>query len=392
MIEAVAWLLWRFRALTLVVVLAGCGGNQAHDLISPGVVEPGTIAGKHSIFAVTTRERAEDPRQVFDGRRAENLSFARVDITIPRDHQTGRIESPRRGPRDPAKHFFASEVAIMRSEADFAQKLRGEIAARNGRALVFIHGYRTLFDGAVYRMAQIVHDSGYTGVPVLFSWASAGRTVDYIYDNNSATIGRDGLEETLRLLAANGATRIDIVAHSMGNWATMEALRQIAISDDREVTRRLGDIMLASPDIDVDVFKSQLKRIGKLDRPIAVMLSDDDRALQLSSLLAGNRPRVGDYAKAEDLASLGVVVVNVSNLQAGDRLNHAKFADNPLLVRLLGEHLQADSQLGTGDRQEISSRIGRLAQGLGQTIGTAAEIVITTPLEVINVAVGGAGG
>ena len=34
----------------------------------------------------------------------------------------------------------------------------------------------------------------------------------------------------------------------------MEALRQLAITDDRDLDGRLGDVLLASPDIDVDVF------------------------------------------------------------------------------------------------------------------------------------------
>src|SRR5690606_12791667 len=179
------------------------------------------------------------------------------------------------------------------------------------------------------RAAQIVHDSGYTGTPVLFSWASTGRTVDYIYDNNSATIARDGLEQTLRMLRDAGAKRIDIVAHSMGNWLTMEALRQLAISNDRDIGNSLGDVVLASPDIDIDVFKSQLRRVGRPDRPFFVLVSRDDRALQISGILAGNRPRVGDYGNDKALAALGVTVVDVSSLSSGDRLNHARFADNP---------------------------------------------------------------
>src|SRR5690606_29453861 len=135
----------------------------------------------------------------------------------------------------------------------------------------FVHGYRTPFDSSVYRAAQIVHDSGYKGTPVLFSWASTGRTVDYIYDNNSATIARDGLERTLRVLQESGAKRVDIVAHSMGNWLTMESLRQLAIGHNKDLSSLLGDVVLASPDIDIDVFKSQLQRIGHPKRPFFVL-------------------------------------------------------------------------------------------------------------------------
>ena len=109
---------------------------------------------------------------------------------------------------------------------------------------------------------------------------------------------------TLRLLAQSGARRIDIVAHSMGTWVTMEALRQLALSGDRDLGGKLGDVVLASPDIDVDVFKSQMRRYGKPDRPFFLMLSADDRALKLSGIIAGNRPRVGDYGDPADLAEL----------------------------------------------------------------------------------------
>ncbi|MEO3998925.1 alpha/beta hydrolase [Mesorhizobium sp. CAU 1732] len=376
--------------ILLTLAVAGCGGNQSHSLLDVMAAQNASqIAASHSILVTTSRAPASDPAEVFSGQRGDELGFARIEVTVPAIHTTGALEQPRgRARRDAAKHFAASEVGVFPTEGDFAQSLRKRLASTKGRALVFVHGYRTSFDHAVYRMAQIVHDSGYTGTPVLFTWASTGRTVDYIYDNNSATIGRDGLEQTLKLLRANGATRIDIVAHSMGNWATMEALRQIAITDERDIARSLGDVVLAAPDIDVDVFKSQLRRIGKPERPFFVMLSRDDRALQVSSIIAGNRPRVGDFDNDAELAELGVVVVNVSGLSSGDRLNHAKFADNPMLVQLLGDRLDEGDEFGTGEDM-VADRINRLTKGLGQTVGTAAEIIITTPLEVISVAVGG---
>jgi esterase/lipase superfamily enzyme len=378
----------RVAIMTLVALaISGCAGQRSHEMLAAtGSAE---IEATHSILIATTRERSQDPALVYDGARGSALTFARADVTVPAVHVTGALERPKgRQPLDPARHFAATRVGLFHDEGAFETGLSERLASSNGRALVFIHGYNTPFDAAVFRATQIVHDSGYAGTPVLFSWASAGRTIDYIYDNNSATIARDGLEHTLRMLADNGASRIDIVAHSMGNWVTMEALRQLAITDDRDIGGRLGDVVLASPDIDVDVFRSQLQRIGKPDRPFFVLLSGDDRALRVSSLLAGNRPRVGDYLESGNLAELGVIVVDVTKVGAGDSMNHAKFADNPLLVRMLGERLRDDDQLGART-SDVSSRIETLGRGLGATLGSAAEIVITTPLEVISVAVGG---
>lgn len=368
------------------LMLGGCMAPRNHQLLAN--VSESQIVDRHSVLIATSRERASDDSVIFDGGRANTLSFARAEVTVPKAHVTGALERPRgKAPIDPAKHFAAERVGLFHDEQAFAAGLRDRLTANNGRALVFIHGYNTRFDDAVFRAAQIVHDSAYGGTPVLFSWASAGRTLDYIYDNNSATMARDGLEHTLRLLADNGATRIDIVAHSMGNWLTMEALRQLAMTDDVDLDGKLGDVVLASPDIDVDVFRSQLMRIGTPDRPYFVLLSGDDRALRLSSLLAGNRPRVGDYLEADDLTSLGVIVVDVTKVSAGDGMNHTKFADNPLLVKMLGERLRDNDQLGA-DGSDVSKRIEALGQGLGTTIGSAAEIIIRTPLEVISVAVG----
>src|SRR5690606_38343833 len=181
----------------------------------------------------------------------------------------------------------------------------------------------------VYRITQIAHDTGYKGTPVLFSWASAGKITGYVYDKESANAARDDLEATLKMLARTKAKSIDIVAHSMGTWVTMEALRQLAIEGNRDLDDKLGYVVLASPDIDVDVFKKQMMRYGKPDKPFAILLSGDDRALKLSGFISGDKPRVGDYGDAADLAQYGVVVADLTNTKGADRLNHAKFADNP---------------------------------------------------------------
>jgi esterase/lipase superfamily enzyme len=375
--------------IAFALALAGCAGQATRDLIAKAVVATpaSEIAGRHDIFVATTRHKAERREEVFDGRRSPQVSYAKVDITVPAIHKTGEIERRNKNqPADPAK-FMVAESVTAYDEPAFLKALRADIAKHHGRALVFIHGYNTAFDGAVYRMTQIVHDAGYEGTPVLFTWASGGRTVDYVYDNNSASAARDALEATLRLLAKAGAKRIDIIAHSMGNWVTMEALRQLAISGDRDLGNRLGDVVLASPDIDVDVFKSQMARYGVPDKPFILFLSSDDRALRISGLIAGSQPRVGDYGDAADLAKLGVVAVDLSQVNSGDRLNHTKFADNPVLIKILGERLKQNSSL-VSSQEEADQRVASLTRGITGTLTSAAEVIITTPLNVVRIAVG----
>ena len=64
---------------------------------------------------------------------------------------------------------------------------------------------------------------------MLFTWPSGGSLVDYVYDRDSAVYSRDALEAVLQALKPT-KRRLDIdLAHSMGNYLAVEALRQMAI-------------------------------------------------------------------------------------------------------------------------------------------------------------------
>ena len=261
----------RFVVVLLGLLVTGCITQPEADMLGTSSVQvsPTEISGNHSIFVATTRDFAKNTGKVFDNSRSSVLNFARVNVTVPKIHKTGQIERHKPGkPDDPLQFFTATDVVAYETQPDFSNALSADIAARGGRAMIFIHGYNTAFDDAVYRATQIAHDSNYGGTPVLFSWASGGSSTDYVYDRESASVARDQLEVTLRVLAQSGARRIDIVAHSMGTWVTMEALRQLAIRGDRDLGGKLGDVVLASPDIDVDVFKSQMRQLRQAEEAV----------------------------------------------------------------------------------------------------------------------------
>ena len=149
------------------------------------------------------------------------------------------------------------------------------------RVLLFVHGFNNKFEEAVFRYAQIIHDSRAPVVPVLFTWPSRGSVLAYGYDHESASYSRDALESVLQSLAHDPQVgEISILAHSMGNWLTMEALRQMAIRDGH-VAPKIKNLMLAAPDVDVDVFKRQLADIGPNSAQVTLFVSQDDRALAL---------------------------------------------------------------------------------------------------------------
>lgn len=177
------------------------------------------VAAIHDIFVATTRQKAADPKAVFDRRRSQDSAFSRIAVSVPEARKVGSVERPKGSRPDPACYFTARSITAYDGLATFSDHVRDAAEGDGGRALVFVHGYNTPFDAAVYRATQIVHDAGYDGAPILFTWPSGGRAVDYVfYDRDSANAARDALEQLLRSLAKSGVRRIDIVAHSMGTW------------------------------------------------------------------------------------------------------------------------------------------------------------------------------
>ncbi|OIO00159.1 MAG: hypothetical protein AUJ49_10090 [Desulfovibrionaceae bacterium CG1_02_65_16] len=123
---------------------------------------------------------------------------------------------------------------------------------------------------------------------------------------------------------------ITLMAHSMGCWLTMEALRELRLTGQGRVLDRLGAVILAAPDIDLDVFRAQAQVVGRLEPPITVLASPDDRALEISTRLGGGRDRVGGLdvrdPRIQELASAyGVQLIDISNMAATDSLNHDRF-------------------------------------------------------------------
>lgn len=301
-------------------------------------------ASEQSLLVATTRERDGRPGALFSGERSGALNYAAVTVSVPPSHVSGEIEWPSTPPGNPNTDFVVRNAEYLDGDKAFIRTLNAQLATRprgSRKVIIFIHGYNTIFSEALYRLAQINRDAQAIDVPVLFSWASRGGLADYIYDNNSATAARDELAHTLSLLFASDAEQVNILAHSMGNWVTVEALRQIAIAGQLPRNGKIGSVFLAAPDIDLDVFKSELRQFPEPRRPFYVIVSRDDKALQISSLIAGGKARLGSDGNTSELTALGATVIDLTDVTALDPANHGKFAQlatlAPQLLPLLAK-------------------------------------------------------
>ncbi len=367
--------------LAAAIGLSACQSRPDSGMLAPTQV---MVAGAtdHTVLIASTRQRDQRPNTLYDGERGA-LDYASVTVSVPPDHVSGHIEWPTQPPGDPAHQFVTRRAAYLDGAQGFDRALKQELAQRpkdHRDVVLFVHGYNTNFAEGLYRFVQLGHDARGSSVPVLFTWASRGSVRNYIYDLNSATAARDALETTLRQLAASGAEHIHIVAHSMGNWLTVETLRQMRISGKNPVEDKLGLVALAAPDIDVDVFKAQMRRYGKPKKPFIILLSRDDRALGLSTFIAGDKQRVGDYSNDAELAALGAIVVDLSGVTSNDDTNHWKFAQfesfSPELKATLTE---SGIALPTDIDAQRSSPVERIGTSLGSFVTSAANVVITLP-------------
>lgn len=348
--------------------LAGCASSPDAIIgVDNPHVQAETVAGakKHEIFIATTRARDEEPAIFYSGDRGDDVGLARVNVFVPPNHAPGAIERPKNLPPDPQSEFAVLDPITFDGDREFVKGLNSALAARpkgQRTVLVFVHGYNTTLTFAILRLTQFVEDSGYTGVPVLFSWASRGRAFDYVYDLNSTLHARDDLIRTARLIEQTGAEGFDIVAHSMGNFLTAEAMRQAKLQGQFNRTKRLRNIILASPDIDIDVFKKQISVWPKAERRFYVLVSEDDKALRFSRRIAGGVRRLGDQSSNE-LAALGATVIDLTQVEDKSSLNHSKFAESPEVVQLIGESILAGSSLQTSEAA-AGGLVGGLATGL----------------------------
>jgi esterase/lipase superfamily enzyme len=114
---------------------------------------------------------------------------------------------------------------------------------------------------------------------------------------------------------------------------TLESLRQLHAEYGDNVAGRIGAVVFAAPDIDMDVFSQTINRIGPLARKITVIAATNDRALALSGRLAGGMTRVGAAEKAA-IERLGVRVVDASDAGWGI-INHDLFLSNAEVRRVI---------------------------------------------------------
>ncbi|MBB4216508.1 esterase/lipase superfamily enzyme [Rhizobium sp. BK212] len=319
-----------------LAMLAGCATRPSPEVLNPVHLAVHRDEAAHaddvapdrvSVLAATNRT-PDSVRGGFGSAWADNLTYEQYAFSVPSGRKNTAITYPSAKP-DPERQFAVVERKQLPKDAFVHQALAS--VQPDGTVGIFVHGYNYSYQEALYRTAQIAADANIPGAPILFSWPSAAAVAGYVADRDAALSSRSDLDALVRSLSASGKVkRIILFGHSMGGFLVMETVRQLKLEHRDDVIAKLA-VILAAPDIDVDVFRSQLKDIGRMPLPISLLVSKDDRALVASSFIAGERPRVGrldidDPVIEEAALKERLRVIDITSIQASDGLGHDRYA------------------------------------------------------------------
>ncbi|HLA85496.1 MAG TPA: alpha/beta hydrolase, partial [Thermoguttaceae bacterium] len=281
-----------------------------------------------------TKPEEADTSLAYGNGRGE-LELGVCEVSIPRAHQVGELESPSifklEFNEDPEKHVVLMKVERQEPD-DFYDQLRRRMDESERReAFVFVHGYNVTFENAARRTAQLAHDLHFDGAPIFYSWPSQGGLLKYTVDETNVAWTVPHLRQFLFEVAKKtGSKRIHLIAHSMGNRALTAALAQLSTERNADGGPLFHEVLLTAPDIDADVFRRDIApEIVKAAKHVTLYASSHDAALVASKKVHG-------YPRAGESGDNILVISNIDTIDVSDvdtsLVGHSYYGDSDTVL------------------------------------------------------------
>ena len=284
------------------------------------------------VFYATDREKipptSSSGRVQFRNRRfwRPQMEYGVCSVTVPKDHDPGKMESPSfwrfEFTADPEKHFTISGC-ISVDEKVFFGELNSRVSQSIERScFVFIHGFNVAFDAAALCTAQLATDMKFLGTPILYSWTSADKPLSYEEDEKTNKDTWNSFRKFLSDVASSSsATRIHLIAHSMGNRALLDALVLFA-TDPTAPT--FDQVVMAAPDVPRQNVEPLIASARLKSSRLTLYATRADIPLRLSSLKNSDQRLGKIYGKVPALLP-GVDTIDASKFK-GDFWGHSGFS------------------------------------------------------------------
>jgi esterase/lipase superfamily enzyme len=214
--------------------------------------------------------------------------------------------------------------------------------------VVYLHGYNTSFGDAAIRAAPIGFDLKVPGEMAFFSWPSKARPDGYAADVASIEASEGAITDFLVQIATeSGASGVHVIAHSMGNRGLLRALQRIEADAERRSRVKFGQIFLAAPDIDTNLFENLAHLYPEYSERTTLYVSRGDKALGASTWLHGF-PRAG-FAPPVTIVR-GIDTIEVTGLDV-TILGHGYYAEAEALLHDMFDLLRRNAV--PKDRQRL---------------------------------------
>jgi esterase/lipase superfamily enzyme len=306
--------------------------RRAERELDADVAADGTV---YPVWFGTNRK--PDGEGGFGHERHDRTTRGRAEVLIPEAHRFGETGSPfwkrllRFDLRD--DQLRLQQVTTQERSAWLAELQQALRDARESgdtpHALLYLHGFNVTFEDAAIRAAQIGFDLKVPGVTAFFSWPSRGSVAAYPADEASIEASEQAITDFLVDFAANcGAEKVHVIAHSMGNRGLLRALQRIAANAETWGRVGFGQIFVAAPDVDRDLFLDLARLYPEHGERTTLYASDGDLAVHLSAKLH-DAPRAGYYTPYTVTAGVDTVAVPDFDI---DLLGHSYFAQAEALL------------------------------------------------------------
>ena len=303
----------RCGILVAFLALSGCAGvgygELPHREYAIGTAcdnATGPTNAEQPYYLVTSRlpDCREAPVKLLQHRSRE-VRFARFGAPIKSVNAKGKEQ-----------RFVPTD---FQERAAWWQSLGAAAKAKNGRVLLYVHGFNESYLTNTESTAQIARLTGFDGPIIQYSWPSHGAVTKYAVDETNVYWDERNFRTFLTQLARHPSVKeVVLVAHSMGARLVIPAVEYVDATSSNADSSNISNIVLASPDIDREDFERDIaeevlaaRRVNN-DRRITIYLSGNDKALALSRQVHGY-PRLGspycfDPFTAQELKKQGAPV------------------------------------------------------------------------------------
>jgi esterase/lipase superfamily enzyme len=315
------------------------GAARPGRITAQPAIDPDKNYATMRVFYATDRAAARNfvdtPVAERYGAARGKLEYGTAEVSIPREHQPGLLESPSilrlEFREDPSRHVVLMSVQ-RRSRELFFKEMSERVARSEGRnAFLFVHGYNVAFSDAARRTAQMSYDLAFDGAAVFYSWPSQASLPGYTIDESNIEWSTPHIKDFLVDFAEKSdAENLYLIAHSMGNRGLTRALQTLVI-ERPDLRGRFREIILAAPDVDAEVFRRDLApALRQAGQRVTLYASSNDLALQASKKVHG-------YARAGDSGDGLLVMPGVETIDATgvdqSALAHSYFVESKPVIR-----------------------------------------------------------